>query len=167
MPVKGVQDEEGSRRIRKTDQTHVHTPTLAVAAALQATENAWQRIDQELGLLSSARVSQLLGAGTANRNLANEMRTRGELLGVQRRNQYLYPAFQFDARNGTVWPWVKPLHELASDESVAAEDVLLWLVRPTTYLGVKKDGTAPRPVDVAEDAQLLLSVAARAWDAHR
>ncbi len=167
VPVDGIQHEEGSERIPKIAQTRVQPLTPAVAAALHATEDAWHRIEQEFGLLSAAHVSQLLGARTTNHNLANEMRARGELFGVQRRNQYLYPGFQFDAQNGTVWPWVKPLHELASDEGVAAEDVLLWMVHPTTYLGVNEDGTAPRPVDVVDNARLLLSVAARAWDARR
>lgn len=133
----------------------------ATARAAQATENSWKAIASEFGLLSSTEVAGILGSSsskTAMRSLANDMRTAGRLLAVRRLNRYLYPAFQFDRARGRVLPVVAPLLKLARDRSWNEEDVVLWMVSPTTYL---EEGS--RPVDHIEDVDLLTSVADRAW----
>jgi hypothetical protein len=66
-----------------------------VARVAQATENAWQRIDDEFGLLSSTDVARLAGSKTPNRALANSLRLDGKLLAVKRLNSYRYPGFQW------------------------------------------------------------------------
>lgn len=129
----------------------------ATARAVQATENVWRQLDAEFGLLSSSEVGQLLGAKRANRTYAADLRKRGELLGVQRKNAYVYPGFQFDRNAGTVRPWVAPLLGLAAEQRRSAVDVVMWMMAPTTYF----DGD--RPVDHLDDTERLLSVASRSW----
>lgn len=134
----------------------------AIARAAQATENSVKSIEDEFGLLTSAQVAQLLGSRsktTAVRSLANDMRGRGELLAVRRLNKYLYPGFQFDRTQGRVKSVVSRLLQLADATEWESEDVVLWLVSPTTYF---EDGS--RPVDhIDNDPALVLDVAQRAW----
>ncbi|WP_165310890.1 hypothetical protein [Microbacterium protaetiae] len=129
----------------------------ATARAVQATENVWRQIDTEFGLLSSSEVGGLLGARGANRTYAADLRKRGELLGAQRKNAYVYPGFQFDHNAGAVRPWVTRLLELADEQKRSAADVVMWMMAPTTYF----DGD--RPVDHVGDTERLLSVASRSW----
>jgi hypothetical protein len=130
----------------------------ATARAAQATENIWRRVDAEFGLLSSAEVAALRGARNDNRAFASGLRQRGGLLGVQRKNAYVYPGFQFDLAVGTIRPWVAPLVELAAVQDRTPVDVVMWMMSPTTYFG------DDRPVDHIDDAQLLVDVAERAWN---
>jgi hypothetical protein len=134
----------------------------AAARAAQATENSIKAIDREFGLLTSVQVADLLGSSSkpdAARSLANDMRSRGELLYVRRLNKYLYPGFQFDDALGRVRPVVKQLVELAAASGWDTEDAALWLCSPTTYFD---DGS--RPVDHLGDApDAVLEAARRAW----
>lgn len=135
-------------------------PTLvdpAVARAAQATEVMWRQVESEFDLLSSAEVGEILGA--SNRAYASSLRKRGELLGMQRKNAYVFPGFQFDRAAGKIRSWVKPLLKLAAEHERSATDAIAWIMSPTTYLG------GDRPADhVADsDAERLLSVAERAW----
>ncbi|WP_306233259.1 hypothetical protein [Agrococcus beijingensis] len=129
----------------------------ATTRAAQATENVWRRLATEFGMLSSSEVSELLGASNANRVYASERRKRGELLAVQRKNAYVFPAFQFDHETGVVHPWVAPLLKLAEHHGRSAAGVISWMMAPTTYF----DGG--RPVDHVEAPDRLLDVAERAW----
>src|SRR5690606_27737672 len=70
--------------------------TPQAARALQVTENAYRRIGEEFGYLSSSDVAERMHAKSGNRQLANSLRREGKLLGVRRTNRYLYPGFQFD-----------------------------------------------------------------------
>jgi hypothetical protein len=75
---------------------------------------------------------------------------------VRRLNRYIYPRFQFSA--GRVKSVVKSLLELAQSANRSTEDLVLWLCSLTVYLA-----DAGRPVDYLDDADLVLSVAGRAW----
>lgn len=132
----------------------------AVARAVQAERNLYGRIDAEFGLLTSAEVGRRLGSkSTAPRNLAAATRRGGALLAVTRRNQLLYPGFQFGA-DGQPLPVIRTLVELAADCGWSETAVVQWLCAPTTYL----DGSRPvelimtRPDDVVETARRAWSV---------
>lgn len=94
--------------------------------------------DEEL--LAASAVSVLLGSRSKNpRQYANKLRLRGEIVGVPHRNQYLYPAFQFDADAHAVWPAAREINVLLG----AASDpwgVASWWIGPSGFLG----GRAPK-----------------------
>ena len=148
------------RAVDNLESVLVTLPTTldpATARAAQATENVWRTVQSEFGLLSSSEVGALLGASNANRAYAAQLRQRGELLAAQRRNAYVFPAFQFDREAAEVRRWVAPLLRLAGHSHRSGADVIMWMMSPTTYLG------GERPVDHAEDSERVLDVAERAW----
>lgn len=131
----------------------------AVARAAQATENVWRQIDAEFGLLSSAEVAELLGASGSNRGYSSALRKRGALAGIERKNAYLYPGFQFDVQARKIRPWVSPLLALATQHDRSASDAVIWMVAPSTFF----DGA--RPADHPDDGERILAGAVRSWDA--
>lgn len=142
--------------------------TAAVAAATMATEDAWRRLEEEFGLLTPAEVLDLLRPeGGESFKLDFELGARAEILHTTRRNSAYYPRFQFDERRREVRPWVKPLLRLARRFELDHDDIILWLMRPTTYLGTNPDGTAPRPVDFVDNAARIIEVAEKAWEARQ
>lgn len=147
----------GLRHLRDATVTSPVFVDPATARSVQATENVWRRIGEEFGLYSSVRVSELLGSRSANRTIASDMRARGELLGVKRRNAYVYPGFQFDGRTGDVLPWVARLIALGRESDRNSADVIMWMMSPTTYF------EGDRPVDHVAKTDRLLDVAERAW----
>lgn len=76
---------------------------------------------------------------------------------MHRKNGYIFPGFQFDHKAGAVRDWIAPLLVLAERYEWPAEDVILWIMSPTTYFD------DDRPIDHVDDAQRLLGVAERAW----
>ena len=142
--------------------------TAAVAAATMATEGAWRRLEEEFGLLTPAEVLDLLRPeGGESFKLDHERGARTEILHTARRNSVYYPRFQFDEKRREVRPWVKPLLRLAKRYGLGHDDIILWLVRSTTYLGANADGTAPRPVDFVDSAARIIDVAEKAWEARQ
>ncbi|MFZ4894339.1 hypothetical protein ACL9RL_07820 [Plantibacter sp. Mn2098] len=131
-------------------------PTVARAA--QATENVWRGIADEFGLLSSTEVALLLGASNSNRTYAATLRKRGQLLGVERKNAFVYPGFQFDGDAARPHTWVAQLLALTARHGRSAGDATLWMVAPSTLF----DGD--RPVDHRDDTERIISVASRTWD---
>jgi len=64
-------------------------------------------------LLDANAVGALLGSQSGNRRqYATVQRQRGELLGVPRRNAYLYPAFQFDSSRGSIHDTAKAVNRM-------------------------------------------------------
>lgn len=129
----------------------------AASRAAQATENAWRAMQDEFGLLTAVEVAAQAGASRSNRTYASDQRRRGRLLGIKRRNAYLYPGFQFDPDSTSVRPVIGPLLASAALHERSSESVALWLTSPTTYL----DGD--RPVDHIDDADQVLAAAEGAW----
>ena len=130
----------------------------AVARAVQAERNLYDRIDAEFGLLTSAEVGRRLGSrSTAPRNLAVATRRGGSLVAITRGHQALYPGFQFGS-DGRPLAVIRDLRDLAGECGWSESSVVQWLCAPTTYL----DGL--RPVDLlASDPCRVLDVARRAW----
>lgn len=118
------------------------------ARSLQATENAWRRIDEEFGLLTSSQVAGLSGAQSDNRSYAKLLRDDHRALAVKRLNAYRFPGFQFDD-HGQVKPNAARLAHMAANFSVPAEDVVLWLCTPSGYFDDE------RPVDHFDEPALV------------
>ncbi|MFC5932042.1 hypothetical protein [Cryobacterium melibiosiphilum] len=125
--------------------------TPSTARALQATENVWRELDERYRLLSSTEVATLLGAKGANRAYAANLRAKGHLLGIQRRNSYVYPGFQFNARNPRIKPAIPLLLALAAEVTWDLEDLTIWLSTPSGYFG------GDRPADHLDETETLLS----------
>jgi hypothetical protein len=131
------------------DSVAVYTEP-AVARAVQAERNLYDRIDAEYGLLTAAEAGRRMGSrSTAPRNLA--------LLGISRGHQTLYPGFQFGA-DGQPLPVIRTLRELAQRVGWSESSAVQWLCAPTTYL----DGRRPAEL-LAADPDRVLDVAQRAW----
>jgi hypothetical protein len=130
----------------------------AVARAVQAERNLYDRIDGEFRLFTSAEVGRMLGSrSTAPRNLAAATRREGTLLAVTRGNHLLFPGFQFDA-DGRPLPVIRDLRRLADEAGWSETGIVQWLCSPSTYLGGK------RPVDLlVGDPSRVLDTARRAW----
>ena len=139
------------------DAVQVYTEP-AVARAVQAERNLYDRIDAEFGLLTSAEAGRRLGSrSTAPRNLAVATRRGGALLAITRGHQALYPGFQFGP-DGRPLPVIRSLRELAADVGWLESSVVQWLCAPTTYF----DGR--RPVELlATEPDRVLDVARRDW----
>ncbi len=127
--------------------------------AVQATENAWHRIDDEFGMLQSVEVAKLIGSSSPHRNIASDMRKRGQIVGVERLNRYLYPGFQFGA-DGAVKPAIKDLLTAAEAAGWTDASLVLWLCAPSGAFA------GSRPVDHLDDdnmVQIAVSVMVTDW----
>lgn len=111
-------------------------------------------------LLTASAVSQALGSRSKNeRQYANRPRRKGEIIGIPvRRNQFMYPAFQFDLERRRVHPEAAAVNRLLG----TLEDpwgVAGWWVTPGSRLGARapKDllGT-PESAKVVVAAEALL-----------
>lgn len=139
------------------DAVQVYTEP-AVARAVQAEHNLYDRIDAEYGLLTAAEAGRRMGSrSTAPRNLAAAARRSGALLGMRRGHQTLYPGFQFGA-DGQPLPVIRPLRELAQRAGWSENSVVQWLCAPTTYL----DGRRPAEL-LAAQPDHVFDVAQLAW----
>ena len=127
----------------------------ALARAVQAQQNVYDRIDAEFGLLTSAQVADRMGSrAMARRNAATAARADGRLLAIRRGRYLLYPGFQFDAEG--VRPVIADLRAVAVGHGWDEASLIEWMVSPTTYLH------GQRPVDVLDDPEGLLDVAQKA-----
>ncbi|GAA2029173.1 hypothetical protein GCM10009720_06300 [Yaniella flava] len=122
-----------------------------MAAGIAATENAWLEIEAEFGLLDGRTVARLAGSKQTTGGFANDRRKARKILGIFRRNAYLYPGFQF-TDSGMVYHSVLDVLREASQLEVSDEDVAQWFLLESPSL----DGE--RPVDVIEDADQILAV---------
>jgi hypothetical protein len=141
------------------DAVKVYTEP-AVARAVQAERNLYDRIDAEFGLLTSAETGRRLGSrSTAPRNLAVTTRRSRTLLAITRGHQMLFPGFQFGA-DGRPLPVIRTLRDLADEAQWSENGVVQWLCAPTTYLA------GLRPVDLlTSDPERVVDTARRAWTA--
>jgi hypothetical protein len=139
------------------DAVKVYTEP-AVARAVQAERNLYDRVDAEFGLLTSAETGRRLGSrSTAPRNLAVATRRKRALLAITRGHQMLFPGFQFGA-DGRPLPVIRALRDLADEARWSENGVVQWLCAPTTYLG------GLRPVDLlSDDPARVVDAARRAW----
>lgn len=127
--------------------------TPATARAVQATENVWREMEDRYGLLTSTEVAERLSAKGSNRTYASSRRAKGQLLGVQRKNTYRFPGFQFDAQTHRVKPAIEPLLALARDLNWDEDQVAIWLASPSGYFG------GDRPAEHLDDVDAILAKA--------
>lgn len=127
----------------------------AIARAVQAEHNLYDRIDAEFGMLTSTEAGKRLGSrSTAPRNLAAAAHRAKTLIGVRRGNHLAYPGFQFGP-DGKPLAVIAALRKTAEANDWSETGVVQWLCAPTTYL----DGD--RPVDhLATDPERVAAVAA-------
>lgn len=128
---------------------HPISPQMTVGIA--ATENAWLDMENEFGLLDGREVASLAGSKQATGGFANDRRRARKLLGIFRRNAYLYPRFQF-TESGEIYQAVLNVLRDAPELGVTDEDVAQWFLLESPSL----DGR--RPVDAIEDADEVLVV---------
>ena len=122
--------------------------TDAYEQAKQNRINVIEQISNTYGLLTKDDVEHLLVKPITNI----------PLLTVERSGDILYPAFQFDMDNHKVKYVIHPLVNLAVNSNWDKEDVVFWLVSPTTYF------QGAKPVDHIDDTVNLLKVADLAWN---
>ena len=121
-----------------------------MAAGIVATENAWFEMEAEFGLFGGPTVARIGGSKQATQGLANDRRKARKVLGIFRRNAYLYPGFQF-TESGEVYQSVLEVLHDAQQLEVSDEDVAQWFLLESPSL----DGQ--RPVDVIEFPQGVLA----------
>ena len=137
------------------------TPSPALLRAAAATQRAWEQLAAGWGLLTEEDVQTVLrAAGPGTTAEVNPWDAADALMRVRLDGAWRYPGFQFDPATGSPRPWVSPLLKLASQRSRSPEGVILWFLRPTTYLGSAKQ----RPIDHLDDPGLLLDIAHKTWD---
>jgi hypothetical protein len=125
-----------------------------MARGVQATENAWRAMDAEFGLLSGSEVARLLGSKARSAaGFAADRRKAGKLLGIRRRNAFVYPGFQFDLAAGAVLPVIPALLELVARYGKSPEGLAQWLCARTGQLGDE------RPVDHLHEVERVLEAA--------
>lgn len=130
----------------------LHQPiSPQMAAGIAAAENAWREMEAEFGLLDGRAVAQIAGSKQTTGGFANDRRKARKLLGIFRRNAYLYPGFQFTESGGVHQSVLDVLRD-APELEVSDEDAAQWFLLESPSL----DGR--RPVDVIEDAGEVLAV---------
>lgn len=129
----------------------------AIARAVQAEHNLYNRIDAEFGLLTSTEAGKWMGSrSSAPRNLAATARRNKALVAVRRGNHLVYPGFQFGP-DGQPLPVIARLRAIAEANDWSETGLVQWLCSPTTYF----DGD--RPVDhLTEEPERVVAVAADA-----
>ncbi|AIY00225.1 hypothetical protein ART_0626 [Arthrobacter sp. PAMC 25486] len=125
-----------------------------MARGVQATENAWRDIESEFGMLTGAEVAALLGSNAKSpTGFATDRRKAGKLLGIKRKNAFLYPGFQFVRRANEVRPVIAALLEIIAKYQRSAEDLTQWLCTRTGQLD------DDRPVDRLDEPAVVLEAA--------
>ena len=133
-------------------------PSPQLDRAIRATAEAWRRLEEEFGLLTSGEVAELLGVTSAGPGWVAAQRKARKIIGVREGNTYLYPGFQFDHQ--TVLPVIAPLLELAHANAWSSDDLTLWMFGPTTSF-VQED----RPVDHLREPEAVLAAATLTMEA--
>lgn len=124
-----------------------------LAHAIQATENAWRRMERGYGLLTSAEVAEEMGSIAKNKSeYAASKRKHGELIGIRRRGAILHPGFQF--RNGKINPTIPHLIAQSKDLGLPQEELAQWLCSANEAF----DGD--EPVDHLDDRRAVLDALA-------
>ena len=142
------------RRRKPAASPSVDVVSDELARSVQATQNAWARIEAEFGLLTSSQVAEVVGAKPSNRMLASRKRAAHLIAGIVRRKALRYPGFQFDRVHGTILPLMGRLIGLAVANGWTEHDLLLWLCGPTTFFEEED-----RPVDHFHDPDSVIAAA--------
>lgn len=155
--VRAMRSVDALARWRTTVET-LPAVSPQVARSLTATERLWQAVDDEFGLLSAAELGRLLGSTAADpSSMVAKRQQSGKLLWVRRGGRLRYPAFQFDARQGEIYPAVPELVMRGAEHGFDGPQIVQWLLAPSAALG------GDRPVDILGDTERVVAAADRAW----
>lgn len=94
----------------------------------------WRELEGPWKMLSTEEVLHLLDLPVDEPALLHELRTRGQLLAVERGLAFEYPSFQF-TETGTVEPVVPDLIEFADEFGWTESELVVWLCSPSGYFG--------------------------------
>jgi hypothetical protein len=135
-------------------------PDLVMSRPLaeQAQRNAELRTRalKEIDMLDSDEVATVLGSHARNRAAAASRLVRnGQVIFVDHGSRRLFPAFQFDLEAGRLRPEAVRVVEALAEREVRGWAALLWLTRPSGWLG------GARPVDRLGDEPEKVVAAAR------
>lgn len=157
--VEHFADDEASTDQKITDAleaTHV-LPASAHLHALRAHESAWRNLEQEYRALSAAQIGALRESTAKNRAAyASQLRTRGQVIGVQRRGTVVFPLFQFD-KNVHPLPGMKDVVSVFREANWSDDSICLWMIAPNGRLSARKpaDLLATDPSDILEAAKAV------------
>jgi DNA-binding transcriptional ArsR family regulator len=139
----------------------VQPRVVGIDALLQARRNAALRTEllTQVEHLTSAQVAELAHSRASNRSaLAHRWRAEGKVFGVEWRDQWLFPRFQFDDVSGKPKPEIAAA--LAPFRSAGSSDweVGSWFTGRNPWLRA-------RPIDVFEQSpEKVVEAAERAFD---
>lgn len=129
-------------------------PTDPLERVRARTDQFWQALDAEYGLLDEAETARLLGGDPGK---PARLRQAGELLAVERHGTLRYPAFQ--VTDGRPRPVMARLNALRQRHDLSESDVVLWMGTRTTYFR-----SEDRPIDhLDDDPDVVLGAAEASW----
>jgi hypothetical protein len=135
-------------------------PGPATVRAVVETENAWRKLEEEFGLLDATQIGRVAGSRSkVARSWAAQKHRDRQLLGIKRRNRFVYPGFQLDSlgKIKTAIPAVLANFDAANWPE---EHVALWFVAANGWLAGR------RPVDVLDETETVTQASARATAHH-
>lgn len=132
-------------------------PGPATAKAVIETEHAWREMEDEFGLLDAAQVGLRAGSrAKVTRSWASQKHRDRQLLGVRRRNRFVYPGFQLDPL-GEIRTAIPAVLANFDHARWPEEHVALWFLSANGWLGGR------RPVDVMDgDPETVIQASIRA-----
>ena len=132
-------------------------PGPATARAVIQTEHAWREMEEEFGLLDASQLGRLAGSrAKVARSWASQKHRDRQILGVRRRNRFVYPGFQLDSL-GAIKPAIPAVLATFDHARWTEEHGALWFVSANGWLGGR------RPVDVLDsDADGVIQASLRA-----
>jgi len=120
------------------------------------TEHAWRKLEEEFGLLDATQIGHVAGSRSkVARSWASQKHRDRQLLGIKRRNRFVYPGFQLDSlgKIRTAIPAVLANFDAANWPE---EHVALWFISANGWLGGR------RPVDVLDETEAVTQASVRA-----
>lgn len=120
----------------------------------RATHRVLDKMHEEFGLLTIGEVAALLGVTLTQ---VHTFHDEGRIISVNREDEILYPAFQFDDA-GTIRPVIADVVAEAESYAHSESSLALWMIIPTGYLDGK------RPVDCLDSPDSVLLAARGAFN---
>lgn len=147
-----LQSVQAFRDLAPAMEASKFTASPQMARSLQARENWLRSIEEEFGTLSRQEVAELRGSKGANRSMAADLQSKGQILAFRRGNSFRIPQFQF-TEAGHIRPALPRLIAAATDAGWDDQDLLVWLTNPNRHFPEGK-----RPVDCLDDVDRILEV---------
>lgn len=107
-----------------------------------------EQVKADVPMLDASQVLEIISSNTGDRSRLKRLRDSSSLIAVQESNRFVYPEFQFDRRNHSIYETVSAINR----ELVAASDpwgAIAWW----TFAHSRLDGR--RPIDTPDDPILL------------